>query len=205
MASRQLIPPEAAPYPAFVPFERRGSCRIHTVMRVARVERAHDIGLWRVRNLSDEGMLLVTGVPVTPGERLSISLSATMAIAARAVWWDGERCGVAFDRPLDCAALLQNLVAEQRSPDYQPLRLPVATRATIVCETGLHGVRLVDLSQHGAGFTHDGGFAPGMNVKLHLPSGGEHRGVVRWSRDGRAGLYLIEPFPCAQLESAARL
>jgi hypothetical protein len=185
--------------------ERREDNRIHTVMRVAMVRREHDVGLWRVRNISDSGMMLMTQTPVTPGEALTIGLSDTVSIEGRAVWWDGERCGVVFDRPVDCAALLEALVAEQKTPRYRPPRLPVATRAIAYCDRGLHTVRIFNLSARGAGFAHDGCFRAGMAVKLHFDSGEEHRGVIRWSKDGRAGLYLLEPIACARLESAARL
>lgn len=185
--------------------ERRDDSRIHTVMRVAMVRRDHDVGLWRVRNISNSGMMLITQVPVVPGERLTITLSEKVAIEGRAIWWDGERCGVAFDRPVDCAALLEALVTEQKAPRYRPPRLPVATRAIAYCDKGLHTVRIFNLSARGAGFAHDGCFRAGMAVKLHFDTGEEHRGVIRWSRDGRAGLYLVEPIACARLESAARL
>ena len=185
--------------------ERRGDRRIHTVMRVAKVTRDQDVGLWRVRNISDSGMMLATRAPVSPGERLAVALSEGVVLDARAAWWDGERCGLAFDRPIDCAALLHTLVAEQRAPGYRPPRLPVWTRAIVYCEKGLHTVRLFNLSQHGAGFSHDGCFRAGMATKLLFENGDEHRGVVRWSDGGAAGMYLTEPFPCAQLESAARL
>jgi len=188
-----------------VDLERRGDCRIHTVLRVAKVTRAHDVGLWRMRNISDSGMMLQTSLPVGQGERLSIALSDSVSIEGAAQWWDGERCGVAFDAPIDCAGLLEGLVAERKASRYRPPRLPVGTRAIAFCERGMHSVRLFDLSQHGAGFTHDGCFTPGMSARLSLPDGGEHRGVVRWSQAGRAGMYLVEPIPCARLESAARL
>src|SRR6185295_12869072 len=74
--------------------ERRASPRYRTIFRVAQVTRAHDVGLWRIRNISDEGMMLLTAVPVREGERLSIALSDRFTITARAMWWDGERCGV---------------------------------------------------------------------------------------------------------------
>lgn len=193
--------------PAKLPvnLERRGGARIHTVLRVARVSRAHDAGLWRVRNISDGGMMMAVSVPVVPGERLSVALSDTVTLAGRVSWWDGGRCGVAFDRQVDCAALLHDLVAEQRRPFYRPPRLPVSARAIVYCEKGLHSVRLLNLSQHGAGFAHDGRVAPGMKAKLLLADGDEHRGVVRWSHGGRAGMYLVEPLACDRLESASRL
>lgn len=185
--------------------ERRESPRFHTVLRVAQVMREHDVGLWRVRNISDQGMMLSTGVQVIPGEKLSVNLSDTIAVEGRAIWWDGERCGVSFDRPIDCAGLLEALVAEQKGPRYRAPRLTVATRAIAYCEQGLHTVRVYNMSQHGAGFAHDGCFHAGMTAKLHFETGEDYRGVVRWSKDGRAGLFLTEPIACAKLESANRI
>jgi len=185
-------------------FERRESTRFHTVMRVAQVTREHDVGLWRVRNISDQGMMLATRIQVIPGERLAVSLSDAISIEGRAVWWDGEEIGVAFDAPIPAAALLESLGEEQRAPGHRPLRLPVDTRALAYCDRGLHTVRLSDISQHGAGFSHDGCFYPGMATKLHFETGEEYRGVVRWNENGRAGQFLVEPIPCEKLESALR-
>src|SRR3954465_8088574 len=87
--------------------ERRISPRYRTIFRVAQVTREHDVGLWRIRNISDEGMMLLTAVPVRVGEPVSLSLSDRVVLQAKIQWWDGERCGVEFDQPIDCAALLE--------------------------------------------------------------------------------------------------
>ena len=166
------------------------------------VPRVNDLGLWRVRNISDRGMMLASGVRVAPGEHLSISLSDTATIEGKVVWCADGRCGIVFDRPIDSAALLSALVAEQRAPDYRAPRLPVSTRALAYDETGIHSVKICDMSQHGIGFTHHGRFQPGMKVKLLLENGLERRGIVRWSDDDHAGLALVEPFACEDLESA---
>lgn len=185
--------------------ERRDNTRFHTVLRVAQVVREHDVGLWRVRNISDGGMMLATHVQVVPGERLTLNLSDTVSLDGRAIWWDGERCGVAFDQPIDCAAVLEELVATRKTAGYRPPRLPVATRAIAYCDKGLHSVRVYNLSHHGAAFTHDGCFREGMAAKLHFETGDDYRGVVRWSKEGRAGLFLTDAVPSAKLESANRL
>ena len=205
MATTARKPAQTGPASLADCLERRSGPRFHTVLRVARVTRAHDVGLWRVRNISDNGMMLETSVPVTPGEQVTIQLSESVIIDGRIAWEDGSRCGVAFDEPIDCAATLETLVTEQREPDYRPLRVPVSTRAIAYCENGLHTVRVLNLSPHGAGIAHDGCFKPGMSTLLLFENGEEHRGVIRWSKDGRAGILLLEPFPCAKLESASRL
>jgi hypothetical protein len=188
-----------------VSLERREGTRFHTVLRVARVTREHDVGLWRVRNISDRGMMLGTRVQVIPGEHLQVNLSDSVSVNGRAIWWDGDRCGVAFDEPVDCAAMLEALVTEQKSARYRPPRLNVATRAIAYCDKGLHTVRVYNMSHHGAAFTHDGCFRAGMSAKLHFETGEDYRGVVRWSSEGKAGLYLTEPIACARLESANRI
>ena len=144
-------------------------------------------------------------MPVRRGEALAIALSDSVTIAGRVVWWDGERCGVAFDAPIDCAALLDG--SGRRA---ERAALPAAAAAGLdpaiaYCEKGLHSVRLHDLSQHGAGFSHDGCFRAGMAAKLAFATGDEHRGVVRGRRTAAPSCLLTEPIPCARLESAARL
>lgn len=186
-------------------FERRQGTRLHTVLRVAQVIREHDVGLWRVRNISDRGLMLASHVQIVPGERLTVNLSDTVSVEGRAVWWDGERCGVAFDRPVDCNAILEGLVAEQKRARYRPQRLSVATRAIAYCDKGLHTVRVYNLSRHGAAFLHDGCFHAGMAAKLHFETGDDYRGIVRWVKEDRAGLFLTEPIPCTKLESANRI
>ena len=204
-ASVQALRPEISSWQQLPEVEeRRGSPRYRTLFRVAQVTRAHDVGLWRVRNISDEGMMLLASVPVRVGEPLSLALSDQVVLKAKVQWWDGERCGVEFDEPIDCATLLEGLGEVQRNTGHRPLRIPVSTRALAYCDRGLHTVHLHDISQHGAGFSHDGCFHPGMTTKLHFESGDEYRGVVRWNRDGKAGVFLVEPIPCEKLESARR-
>lgn len=182
--------------------ERRADYRFRTIYRVAKVSTGCDLGLWRVRNISDRGMMLTTSVQVALGEHLSIALSDAATIEGKVVWCEDGRCGIEFDQPIDSAALLASLVAEQRAPDYRAPRLPVSAPAIAYDETGIHSVKICDLSQHGVGFTHHGCFRPGMKVKLLLENGIERRGVVRWSDGDHAGLALAEPIACEDLESA---
>ena len=184
--------------------DRRGADRYRTVWRIAKVIRNGDAGLWRVRNMSDNGMMLAADVPIAVGERLEIALSDTVTLRGEVVWSDEGRCGVAFDKEVDVADVLKQLAAEQRAIGYRQPRLPVQTQAQAVTDEGTGSIELVDLSQHGAGFLHDGHFEVGKELDLILAGGVKRRAIVRWSRGGRGGLWLTQPLDRADLESIQR-
>lgn len=186
--------------------DRRGTERYRTVCRVARVQRADDVGLWRVRNISNEGLMLAADIPVTVGETLDISLSETLTLRGRVVWAQQGRYGVEFASRIDAAAALRGLAVEQRAEGYRALRLPVEIEAIVALRDGARPIDLVDISQHGAGFRYDRGLEPGTEVDLILP-GCElrRRALVRWSRDQRGGLWFTQKLDRADLESIASL
>ena len=184
--------------------ERREAARIHTVCRFARVEGDGDHGIWRVCNISDHGMMFKSHRGATPGEAVSIALSDNFILGAVVVWSDADRCGVRFDAPIDCTTLLCALAQEQRSPDYRPLRLNVDNCATAFDETGVHPVRIRNLSRCGVGLSHANRIQSGTNVKLVLETGRELRGVVRWADRDRAGVSLLEPLTSDELAGAGR-
>lgn len=182
--------------------DRRAEQRLRTVFWIGKVTSDHDVGLWRIHNFSDSGMMLETHVEVIPGERLEISLSDRVTVAGTVAWADGGRCGIRFSEPIACDAVLGELAAERRALKYRPPRLPVSRSAIAYCEHGLQAVRVVNISQHGIGLAQDGRLRIGTRLKLVLENGMERRGVVRWSSDNSAGLLLIDPFCSTQLESS---
>ena len=184
--------------------DRRGGDRYRTVWRIAKVMRNGDAGLWRVRNMSDRGMMLAAEVPIAIGEKLEIALSDTVVLRGQVVWSDAGRCGVSFDKEVDVADVLKQLAAEQRATGYRQPRLPVRTQAQAVTDDGTTRIELVDLSQNGAGFVHDGHLEVGKELDLILAGGVKRRAIVRWSRAGRGGLWLTQPLDRADLESIHR-
>lgn len=185
--------------------DRRGGDRYRTVWRIAKVMRNGDAGLWRVRNISDRGMMLAAEVPIAIGEKLEIALSDTVMLRGEVVWSDGGRCGVSFDKEVDVADVLKQLAAEQRATGYRQPRLPVRTQAQAVTDDGTTtSIELVDLSQNGAGFVHDGHLEVGKELDLILAGDVKRRAIVRWSRAGRGGLWLTQPLDRADLESIRR-
>lgn len=185
--------------------DRRGADRLRTVCRIAKIVRDGDVGLWRVRNISDRGMMLAADVNIEVNEQLEVWLSDRIAVKGRVVWAREGRCGVELDAPIDVPALLRDLAAEQRTNGYRPPRLPVQTPAKAVHENRTSDITLVDMSQSGAGFVHNGGLAIGTEIELVLDCGLRRKAIVRWARGDRGGLWLTQPLGRAELESIRNL
>lgn len=183
----------------------RSSPRSQTTLRLVRIVSDGDEGLARLRNISDRGVGLHLYMPVSPGERLIVQLGDTASIAGQVVWKSGAACGLALDGSIDSSSLLTQLGVEGQQAAYRPLRLSVDVTATASGEHGTRHVELVDISQRGIKFRHDGGFIKGYYVTVTLPSGADVCGVVRWSRDGFAGLLLLKPLSVEALGSVRNL
>lgn len=185
--------------------ERRASHRTRTVYRIARVHANDDEGLGRIRDISDEGMKVSLGIPVTLGDTVSVALSDTLTLDGRVVWTNGEECGLKFAAPIDSIDVLHRTAEAIRSGEARAPRLATGLRAVVASERGLRAARISDVSQRGMKVVHDGSFTPGLSVKVTLASGLQRRGVVRWVRDSVAGLMLTEPFSIQDLRSVSAL
>lgn len=181
--------------------DRRTGDRYRTVWRIAKVARDGDAGLWRVRNISNRGMMLAADVPIQVGEHLRIALSDSVVVSGKVVWAKEGRCGVAFDAEVDVAETLKQLAAEQRATGYRQPRLPVRKRAKLVVENQTSEIELVNLSQNGAGFVHDGHLPVGKEVELLLTDTIRRKAIIRWAREAHGGLWLTQPLDRADLES----
>lgn len=186
--------------------DRRASARLRTVCFDVRLNRGGQVGLYRVRNISDAGMMLDTHARFKIGERVLIELVEPFAIEGTISWSEDTRCGIEFVEPIDCAALLA-AQAERKRDDRRGggLRLATMRLATAYAEHGIRAVRVTNVSHRGMGLAHDGSLAPGMLLKLVVESGLERGAAVRWSAHGRAGVRLMEPLTCEELASAASL
>lgn len=182
--------------------DRRGSERHRAVCRVARVRRADDMGLWLVRNMSDDGMMLAADVEMNVGETLDISLSETVHLKGTIRWVEGGRCGVQLAEPIDAEETLHGLAAEHASERHRAMRLPIDVKASVTMRNRSMPIDLVDISQHGAGFKYHCELLPGTPLEIWLPGiDAKRSALVRWSRGLRGGLWFTEPIGRKALES----
>lgn len=184
--------------------ERRANHRLRTVYRVARVSAKGDRGLARLLNISDGGMMLSLSLDVLPGDALRVDLAEDRAYETRVIWREGQQCGVRLRTPINSLGTLQQLCEDRRSGEARPLRIPLSKAAIACSELGLHPVRLQDISQSGMKVLEGGRFKEGLAVKVRVAPGIERRGVVRWVRDGRAGIVLRDVLTVEELGSMNR-
>jgi hypothetical protein len=198
LAQQYVQPTQPAP-------ERRGYPRVRTVYLIVMVNRFDDTGLFRARNISDTGMMLVTHVSFHSKERVSIELSDTLTVTGTVEWCKDGHCGVQFDQAIDSNEFLMSLAEAKRECRRTAHRLPVKRRATSYSECGIRAVTITDVSSRGVGLTHNGSLKPGVLLKLVLESGLTRGGAVCWSQGGQAGVRLAEPFTPEELESTNAL
>jgi hypothetical protein len=181
--------------------ERRGTPRLRTVYRVARILAAGDQGLARVHNISDGGLMLSTALILGPGDPVQVDLSESCTLTGKVAWSSEGRCGIEFDAPIDSAAILKQLYEERHAVDWRPLRLTHSMALHVSSALGSQVVMLRDISQAGMKVAHDGRFTPGLPVKLLLGPDIERRGVVRWTKTGLAGIFLTDILSVEELGS----
>ena len=149
--------------------------------------------------------MLRLSLPVLLGDAIDIQLSETINVPGRVIWTHGAECGIKLAHAIDSGALLKHIADQTSSKGSRALRLPVSKKATVSSEQGIHAGEVGDISQWGMKVKHNGKFFAGLQVKVSLHSGLQRRGVVRWSREGIAGILLLEPFSPDELGSALNL
>jgi len=193
----------------FAPVDRSGALhrqetRLCTVYLFAAASTETDEGLCRVKNISDQGMMVITGLDVTVGEEISITLSDAITLSAEIKWADEGRIGLQFSRPIDSASILDALT-EKGSRTHRPPRLVIGLVGTAVTDEGIQPIRALDISQTGMKIAYDGSLEPGTRIKVVLENGLTQRGVVKWSKNQVAGLRFLKPIPHEMVDSVAKL
>src|SRR3546814_8026183 len=110
-------------------------------------------------------------------------------------------CGVGCGEAGGGVGRLRRRAAEGQSGDYRPPGLAVHGPAIAVMNKVEYPVEIENLSQNGAGVLHKGELEAGAPLELVLGGDVRRSGVVRWSRDGRAGIWFAPPLEPADLES----
>ena len=181
--------------------DRRQSKRALTVYKVVKVERKGKEGLARCRNVSDSGMKLEVGIPVSLNDELLVELAPQMVLHTRVVWTNGNECGVAFYRNIDCTQLLGQSAELKQQETMRSPRLNSQIPAKIVAEGEVLPTTIKNISQRGMMVTHGGDFRAGMRIKVIMQNGQNREALVRWTHENFAGLLLADPYSVMELSN----
>lgn len=172
----------------------RAGRRIVTISRIAMIEFRGKSILAKVHNISDGGVEISLATALPERSRVRLHLSTLLSLDAVVVWQKGRSHGLEFSSQIDCATVLRQLVQDTRSGRTRPFRVSVRTQVAISSGMGVTLGMVENISQRGVLILHSAHFEPGIPIKIALPGCAERRGTVRWSRDGRAGISLADPF-----------
>lgn len=183
--------------------DRRLNERTATVFRTILIEAKEFSGFCLVRNISTTGIMGHVYRSIPSNTALSLHFGKGSTVDGSLVWCVDGRVGVRFNQAIDVDAILSRLAAKlvdgklNRAP-----RLPVQCRGRLIIGERALEVEVQDVSQRGikilTSFVRAGD-------ELHVELDGLERrkAVVRWTKDGTAGLHFVRTLSFVQLANWA--
>ena len=174
--------------------ERRRSIRHTTVMQVAKIR----LGSGReelclLRDISPEGMKAELYVSAAAGTHIEIELRTGHILGGCIAWAEDKQIGVAFDEAVPMSAMLAHCSFDNRMGTLRPPRINVEMRGLLKFGIEERGVRIGNISQAGVQVDSALPLQTGAPCSVGMPGLPLRSAVIRWWRDGQAGLQLNEP------------
>lgn len=173
--------------------ERREGNRHISVFRVGRLACDGHDQLCVIRNISVGGVMIEVNAPPPVGARIRVELRSDRSLAATVRWARERSAGVAFDAPIDVAAMLKEerssiLRMQPRAPRFVR-DAGVQVTSTLASMKG----RIGNISINGLAMTGPTPFSPNERVLATIEGLGAIHAVVRWSANGETGLRFAAP------------
>jgi hypothetical protein len=179
--------------------ERRDVPRILSVLRVAKLISAAGEELCRIRNISAGGVMAEVAMLREVGDRVAVEIASGQPIAGEVVWTRGLTIGIRFDACIDVAEVLTH----RRTADghvARPPRLEIHCNARLRMGARYYNVQVHNLSQGGIKVEIDDPHcSTGLPAVVTIADLGTMEGVVRWCRDGYAGISFNSAIPFERL------
>jgi hypothetical protein len=181
------------------PPERRRAARHLTILRVGLLASGSTRELCLIRNISGGGLMAHVYSERPKGERVSIELKTNQVVEGQVVWSDQSNIGIEFFEPIDVEEMLSSQAALDAGWRPRLPRIEVDRLATLRCGARLYGVNTRDISQGGVKLETDQPLEIGRDVVLTMEKFRPVAGVVRWCRDGTAGIAFNQLIPFSEL------
>lgn len=181
------------------PPERRRAERHLTILRVGILIADGQRELCLIRNISAGGLMVHVYSPVEEGKRVTVELKSNQAIDGRIVWVEEANAGIAFDEPVDVAALLANPPVLDNGWRPRLPRVEVDRPATLRAGARTLWVRTRDISQGGVKIDLDRPIEAGTAVVVTPEHFRPLAGTVRWQQERACGIAFNELIPFDEL------
>jgi hypothetical protein len=173
--------------------ERRRDVRHATTLQVAKLATRRGEELCILRDISPGGAKVMVYHPLTPGEPVVLALKTAHEIAGRVAWCSDDIVGITFDRRIAVLELLAHRALNRFGQRIRPPRLTVDLAAVLEVDDGCTDVRIRDVSQAGMRITANRLVKDDQHCALDIPAMGKRQAIVRWCRNGEAGIALKQP------------
>ena len=173
--------------------ERRRDVRMTSVFQIAKIITARAEELCILRDVSPEGLKAEVYCAMTSGEAVTIEFRTGHAIAGRVAWARDSYVGVQFDELMSVVSVLSHSSFDERVGRIRPPRLKLEVAGRL--RTLDHDVEIetCDVSQAGMKLLVEGvSFRPDTPCHVTLPKLDQRKGLIRWCRNGSAGLMFTE-------------
>lgn len=172
---------------------RRSDRQVVTVRWVAKLSGANGQELCLIRNISMGGVMANIYSSHHVGERIYLEIRSGQQLNGEIVWMRDGCIGVHFDAPVDVDEMLKSASADRNGLRSRSPRIEVYGRADIKVGNQVYSVDLCDLSQGGVKVTLPEPIRPGEEALVSIGGLEDRRSLIRWQKDGRAGLSFVRP------------
>jgi hypothetical protein len=170
------------------PTDQRAEDRIASILPLAKLTTDDWQDFCRVRNISAGGVMVeTTATPPPVDAQIFIEFNSNHGMAGSIVWTRKSMLGIKFDGPVDLRELLSKPTTRGGSVQRPP-RLEIRCGATVRIGKLYYPVEVRDISQGGVKVEINDWQCVGKPVVITIESLKPVRGIVRWYRQGHAGI-----------------
>jgi hypothetical protein len=181
------------------PTEGRAGERLLAMLPVARLVSEEGQDLCRIRNISAAGLMAETGRSHCVGTRVRVEFNSHQQLPGEVAWTRETSCGIKFDRDCNLRELLANRPARRTGQTPRPPRLDIGCNADLVIDGILYRTQIRDISLGGFKASVGNVSCVGKDVVARIESLRQVRGLVRWHKDGHAGIVFKRPLAFEEL------
>lgn len=171
---------------------RQSDRQVITVRWVAKLMGQRGQELCLIRNISAGGVMANVYSTHEIGEDITLEIRSGQQIEGEIVWMRDDCVGVSFLGPVDINEMLK-AASGRSSLRLRAPRIEVYGQASLKVGARVYSVDLCDLSQGGVKVTLPEPIEADKEVVVSISGLEDRKSLIRWQRNGRAGLSFIRP------------